>query len=99
MGIVSSSRLKRLTPVNLSSYMLSYLNIIRSMEHFSLFLTYGLRYFSTGQLKALFQTQAVRSDTLFWEYINNTRSFSPEMSEKIHYIFDSFEGYNSYLRQ
>ncbi|XP_043194598.1 uncharacterized protein LOC122366416 [Amphibalanus amphitrite] len=81
------------------SYMLSYLNIIRAMEHFSLFLTYGLRYFATGQLQAQFQTQAVRSDTLFWEYINNTRSFSPEMSEKIHYIFDSFEGYNSYIQQ
>ena len=86
-------------PVGFPSYMLSYLNIIRAMEHFSLFLTYGLRYFSTGQLQPLFQTQAVRSDTLFWEYINNTRSFSPEMSEKIHYIFDSFEGYGSYLQQ
>ncbi|XP_037093442.1 uncharacterized protein LOC119113198 isoform X2 [Pollicipes pollicipes] len=79
-----------------TSSLLAYINILRAIEHFGVMLVLGLRYLHLDRLPTLLLATAVRSDTLFWEYINNTRVFSAEMSESIHSIFDSYEGMQTF---
>ena len=70
---------------------------MRAIEHLGLLLTLGLRYLSAGLASPRLLARTVLSDTLFWEYIGNTRTFASGLSGNMTNILDRADGMGTFL--
>ena len=70
---------------------------MRAIEHLGLLLTLGLRYLSAGSASARLLARTALSDTLFWEYIGNTRTFASGFSDNMTDILDGADGMGTFL--
>ncbi|XP_043196553.1 uncharacterized protein LOC122367506 [Amphibalanus amphitrite] len=87
---------RKLSSGDVSSPFLAYINIMRAVEHLGLLLTLGLRYLSTGT-SPLLVAQTALSDTLFWEYIGNTRTFASGIADNMSDILEEGDGMGTFM--
>jgi hypothetical protein len=56
------------------------MNIIRAIENYSVSTVYGLYFFGKGKLSQSSFNKYIQYDSLAADYLNGTKSFSPEIA-------------------
>ena len=70
---------------------------MRATEHLGLLLTLGLWYLSAGAASPRLLVRAALSDTLFWEYISNARTFASRIADNITDTLHGAEGMDTFV--